>query len=162
MYPTWPYGAMGIVVEVDPDTGFVKILRSVFVHDCGTVINPLLVEANIHGSLGQALGAALYERYVYDEAGQLQTATLMDYTCPTAADLPRFELGHLHTPSPFTDLGTKGAGESAMGAPLAAVASAVENALAEFNVVIDETPVTPHHVWKAIQAGIARSNGGKA
>jgi carbon-monoxide dehydrogenase large subunit len=153
MYPTWPYGAMGIEVEVDRDTGFVKITRSVFVHDCGTVINPLLVEANIHGSLGQAFGAALYERYVYDEAGQLQTATLMDYTCPTAADLPRFELGHYHTPSPFTDLGTKGAGESAMGAPLAAVCSAVENALAEFNVVIDETPVTPHRVWKAIRDG---------
>ncbi len=154
MYPTWPNGACGVVVEVDRDTGFVKLLRCVFVHDCGTVINPLLVEANLHGGLAQGFGGAVYERHVYDDVGQLQTATLMDYTLPTAVDLPSFEIDHLHTASPFTGLGTKGAGESAVAAPLAAVVGAVENAFSDCHVVIDETPVTPDRVWKAIQQGM--------
>ncbi len=157
MYPTWPNGACGVIVEVDRDTGLVKLLRCVFVHDCGTVINPLLVEANVHGSLAQAFGGALYERHVYDEAGQYQTATLMDYTLPTAVELPSFEMAHLCTPSPFTGLGTKGAGECGMSAPITALIGAVENALADFNVVLDETPVTPDRVWKAIQDGMAKA-----
>ncbi|MGD9763461.1 MAG: xanthine dehydrogenase family protein molybdopterin-binding subunit [Candidatus Binatia bacterium] len=155
VYPTWPNGACGVVVEVDRDTGRLQILRCAFVHDCGTIINPLLVEANLHGGLAQGFGGAVYERHVYDDAGQLQTATLMDYTLPTAVDLPSFEIGHVDTPSPFTNLGTKGAGESAIVAPLAAIVGAVENALFDFNVVIDQTPVTPDRVWRAIQEGIA-------
>jgi aerobic carbon-monoxide dehydrogenase large subunit len=150
MYPTWPYAACGIEVEVDPDTGFVKLRRCVFVHDCGTVVNPGLVDANVHGGLAQGLGGAMFERMVYDDAGQLLTATLMDYTLPTAADLMSFEVGHRFTPSPFTALGTKGAGESGVGAPLGAVVAAVENALADWGVVIGETPVTPDRVWKAM------------
>ncbi|MGE0519076.1 MAG: xanthine dehydrogenase family protein molybdopterin-binding subunit, partial [Candidatus Binatia bacterium] len=155
IYPTWPNGAVGVVVEVDRDTGLVKLLRCAFVHDCGTIINPLLVEANLHGGLAMGIGGAMYERHVYDDAGQLQTATLMDYTLPTAVDLPSFQIGHIGTPSPYTNLGTKGAGESAIVAPLAAIVGAVEHALADFDVVIDQTPVTPDRVWQAIQDGIA-------
>jgi carbon-monoxide dehydrogenase large subunit len=158
IYPTWPNGACGVVVEVDRDSGLVKLLRCAFVHDCGTIINPLLVEANLHGGLAQGFGGAVYERHVYDDAGQLQTATLMDYTLPTAVDLPSFQIGHVDTPSPYTTLGTKGAGESAIVAPLAAVVGAVENALSDFNVVIDQTPVTPDRVWQAIQDGMAAAN----
>jgi carbon-monoxide dehydrogenase large subunit len=151
MYPTWPYAACGVEVEVDPDTGFLKLRRVVFTHDCGTVINPGLVDANIHGGLAQGLGGAVFERLVYDESGQFQTATLMDYTLPTATDLPSFEISHHSTPSPFTDQGTKGAGESGVAAVLSAVCAAVENAFAGSGIVIDETPVTPHRVWTALQ-----------
>ncbi|MGE0520169.1 MAG: xanthine dehydrogenase family protein molybdopterin-binding subunit [Candidatus Binatia bacterium] len=150
MYPTWPYGACALEVEVDPDTGFVKVQRCVFIHDCGTVINPGLVDANVHGGLAQGLGGALFERMAYDDAGQFLTGTFMDYTLPTADDLPSFELMHHNTPSPFTDLGTKGAGESGVGAPLSAMCAAVENALAEWGPVIDETPVMPDRVWRAL------------
>ncbi|HZP41854.1 MAG TPA: xanthine dehydrogenase family protein molybdopterin-binding subunit [Candidatus Binatia bacterium] len=150
MYPTWPYAACGLEVEVDPDTGYVKLRRCVFVHDCGTVVNPGLVDANVHGGLAQGLGGVMFERLVYDDAGQFLTATLMDYTLPTADDLVKFEVAHRCTPSPFTALGTKGAGESGVGAPLGAMVQAVENALADRGVVIDETPVTPDRVWKAI------------
>ena len=155
MYPTWPYGICAVIAEVDPETGFVKLRRCAYVHDCGTVINPGLVEANIHGGLAQGFGGALFERLAYDEAGQFLTATLMDYTLPTALDLPSFQISHCTTPSPFTALGTKGAGESAVAGPLAAVVGAVEDALAEWDVVIDETPLTPDRVWRSIhRAGL--------
>lgn len=160
MYPTWPNGVCGVVVEVDPETGLVRLLRCAFVHDCGTVINPLLVEANLHGGLAQGFGGALFEQLVYDEEGQLRTASLMDYTLPTAVDLPQFEVGHLSTPSPFTGLGTKGAGESGVAAPLTAVISAVEDALSDWDVTIDQTPLTPERVWKAIHANASAENKG--
>ena len=151
-YPTWPYMASAAVVEVDPQTGLVKVLRYVGVHDCGKVVNPLLVNANLHGGIAQGLGGALYERLVYDEGGQLLTATLMDYTVPTAVEMPpELALEHLETPSPATPLGTKGADESGVTAPLGAVASAIEDALPELPLALMETPLTPERVWKAIQ-----------
>src|SRR5262249_22896097 len=91
-YPTWPSAAAACIVEVDPETGLVKVLRYCLVDDSGAIINPLLVNANLHGALAQAIGGALYEQVAYDQAGQLQTATLMDYTIPTAMELPRFEI----------------------------------------------------------------------
>jgi carbon-monoxide dehydrogenase large subunit len=153
-YPSWPNGACVAVVEVDPETGAVKVLRCVNVHDSGTTINPLLADANLHGGIAQGLGGALYEHLVYDENAQLKTATFMDYTIPTAADVPSYEIAHQTTPSPFTPLGTKGVGESSVAAPLGAVVGAVEDALAQAGVRVRlmETPLTPSRVWRAMRS----------
>jgi aerobic carbon-monoxide dehydrogenase large subunit len=129
LYPTWPNGAYIALVEVDVETGKVTVLRLIAVHDAGTLVNPLLVDANMHGGIAQGLGGALYENLVYNDHGQLMTGTFMDYTLPTAVDLPSFEVAHVMTPSPYNPLGAKGAGESGVGGPLSAVASAVENAV---------------------------------
>jgi aerobic carbon-monoxide dehydrogenase large subunit len=127
-YPTWPYGAAACVVEVDPDTGHVKVLRYCLIHDAGKTINPLLADANLHGGITQGIGGAIYEDIVYDEAGQPLTSTFMDYTIPTAVEMPMFELGHEESLCPFTPLGTKGVGESGVGAALGALCRAVEDA----------------------------------
>jgi carbon-monoxide dehydrogenase large subunit len=150
-YPTWPFAACISVVEVDPETGFVKVLRFIAVHDVGTVINPLMVDANMHGGVAQGIGGALYENMVYDEGGQLQTTTFLDYTIPTAVEIPNCVIEHQITPSPFTLLGAKGAGESGVTAPLGAIAAAIEDALPEFKLALMETPMTPDRVWRAIQ-----------
>lgn len=154
-YPTWPYEVCAVVLEVDPDSGTVKLLRYYAVHDCGTIINPLLVDANLHGGIAQGIGAALYEDMVYDDSGQLLTQTLMDYTLPTALEIPMIELDHIETPTPFTPLGTKGAGESGITGPLSAIASAIENAFPEKKLALMETPLSPSRVWRAIQAASA-------
>ena len=99
------------------------------VHDAGTIVNPLLATANLHGALAQGIGGSMYEEIVYDDIGQLRTTTFMDYTIPTAVELPRFEIGHHETRSPFTPLGTKGVGESGVGGTMNALCSAIENAL---------------------------------
>jgi aerobic carbon-monoxide dehydrogenase large subunit len=150
-YPTWPFAACISVVEVDPDTGFVRVLRFIAVHDVGTVINPLMVDANMHGGVAQGIGGALYENMLYDEAGQLQTTTFLDYTIPTAVEIPNCLIEHQITPSPFTLLGAKGAGESGVTAPLGAIAAAIEDALPELKLALMETPMTPERVWRAIQ-----------
>ncbi len=155
-YPSWPNGVAACVVEVDPDTGFVEILRFSMVHDAGRIVNPLLAEANLHGGIAQGIGAALYERIAYDEQGQPLTATFMDYTIPTAVEVPTLELGHQETPTPFTPLGTKGVGESGVGAPLGAVCSAIENALPELDLRLTELPLTPYRVWESIEEARAR------
>ena len=155
-YPTWPYLACAMVVEVDEETGFVKPLRYYGVHDCGKIINPLLVDAQIHGGVAQGIGAALHERLVYDENGQLLTATFMDYTIPTAVELPpQIELEHQETPSPATPLGTKGAGESGIAGPMSAVASAVEDAFSDRKIQLMDLPVSPDRVWGALQSSKA-------
>ena len=155
-YPTWPSASAACVVEVDVETGFVRVLDYQIVEDAGTIINPKLVDANLHGATAQALGGALFEQLSYDGSGQLQTATLMDYTIPTAVEMPRIDVEHQISPSPFTPLGTKGAGESGLGCALSAVVSAVDDALRAFNVRIDEIPMTPARVWRALaEAGAA-------
>lgn len=151
-YPAWPNGAAACVVEVDEETGFVRILRWVLVEDAGKIINPLLADANLHGSIAQGVGSAMYERIVYDDTGQLQTATLMDYTIPTAVELPSFEIGHVETPSPFTPLGMKGVGESGVGTCLGALCSAIEDAFPELDLEINDLILTPNNVWSAIRA----------
>jgi carbon-monoxide dehydrogenase large subunit len=150
-YPTWPSAAAACVVEVDPDTGHVRVERLCVVDDVGTIVNPLLVDANLHGAAAQALGAGLFEQVPYDDDGQILAVTLMDYTIPTAIEMPRFELEHQTTPSPFTPLGTKGAGESAMGCTLAALCAAVENAFPDLDVRVDRIPLTPAVVWRALE-----------
>jgi len=151
-YPTWPYGSAACVVEVDPENGVVKVLDYVLVEDAGTIINPLLVDANLHGAIVQGIGGAMYEGVVYDDAGQLLTATLMDYTIPTAVEVPRFRIEHEQTPSPFNPLGMKGAGESGLGSALGALCSAIEDAFPELDLRMTQLPLTPHRVWSAIHA----------
>jgi carbon-monoxide dehydrogenase large subunit len=144
-------GAAACVVAVDPRTGEFGIERFVLVHDCGTQINPVLVEGQVLGGLAQALGAALMEELIFDpESGQLTNGTMMDYFAPTAADLPEFELGHIETPSPVTPFGVRGVGEAGTIAPNAAIANAICDALRDFNVVINRLPLTPERVWTAI------------
>src|SRR3990170_4269854 len=150
-YPSWPNGVAACVVEVDPETGMVEILRFCMVHDAGKIVNPLLADANMHGGIAQGIGAALYEEIAYDEYAQPLTATFMDYTIPTAVEVPSMELGHQETPTPFTPLGTKGVGESGVGAPLGALTSAIENALPHLDLRLTELPLTPARVWSAIQ-----------
>lgn len=144
-------GAAACVVAVDPRTGEFGIERFVLVHDCGTQINPTLVEGQVLGGLAQALGAALMEELIFDpESGQLVNGTMMDYFAPTAADLPEFELDHIETPSPVTPFGVRGVGEAGTIAPNAAIANAICDALRDFDVVINRLPLTPERVWAAI------------
>jgi carbon-monoxide dehydrogenase large subunit len=150
-YPSWPNGVSACIAEVDPETGFVKILRYCMVHDAGKIVNPLLADANLHGGITQGIGAAIYERMAYDDSGQPLTLTFMDYTIPTAVEVPSLELAHQETPTPFTPLGTKGVGESGVGAILGALCSAIEDALPHLDLRLTEVPLTPSKVWAAIQ-----------
>ena len=161
-YPTWPYAAAVAIVEVEPETGVVKVLRYTAIHDSGTIVNPLLAEGQMLGGIAQGIGAALYENMVYDSAGQLMTATLMDYTLPTALEMPTCVVEHQVTPSPFTLQGAKGVGESGVTSPLAAVASAIENALPHLKLSLMETPLMPDRVWRAIQESAPSANASKS
>jgi len=136
------------VVEVEHETGAVHVLDYVSVHDAGRLLNPLIVEGQVRGGFAHGVGAALFERIVYDEDGNLLTGTFMDYLCPTAADVPSLRMEHLETPSPFTALGAKGLGEgTTMSAPVA-IANAVADAL---GVDAVELPLTPARVWELLQ-----------
>jgi len=135
------------VVEVERETGAVQVLDYVSVHDAGRLLNPLIVEGQVRGGFAHGVGAALFERIVYDEDGNLLTGTFMDYLCPTAADMPSLRMQHLETPSPFTALGAKGLGEgTTMTAPVA-IANAVADAL---GVDALELPLTPARVWELL------------
>jgi carbon-monoxide dehydrogenase large subunit len=140
---TWASAVHVATVEVDPGTGLVKLLAYLVAHDCGKVINPLIVAGQVHGGVAQGVGGALYEEMVYDESGQLLTQSFMDYLVPTAMELPAIEIVHLEHPSPRNPLGIKGLGEGGAISPPAAIANAIEDALAPFGVRITETPVTP-------------------
>lgn len=155
------YGTVAARVEVNPRTGEFEVSRYVLAHDCGTQVNPMIVEGQLHGGIAQGLGAALFEELVYDRGtGQLVNGTFVDYFVPTAADLPRFDLDHLETPSPVTPLGIKGVGENGTIGAAAALANALADALAPFGVEIDRLPITAESVWRALVA--AREPGGKA
>jgi len=144
-------------VEVDIETGQVEIVRYVAVEDCGTILNPTVVDGQIQGGIAQGIGAALYEEIVYDENGQLLTGTLMDYLPPTAADVPRVAIAHIETPSPYTAGGMKGVGEGGAIAPPAAIANAVADALAELAPRVTRVPLTPERVLAIIDGGRKRS-----
>jgi carbon-monoxide dehydrogenase large subunit len=137
-------------VEVDRGTGHVRLLRYVVAHDCGRVINPLIVEGQVHGGVAQGVGGALFEDMVYDEQGQLLTGSFMDYLVPTAVELPPIETVHLEYPSPRNPLGAKGLGEGGAISPPAAIANAVEDALAPLGVRITGTPLSPSMVLALI------------
>ena len=149
---TYSNGAHAAVVEVDADTGTVRILRYVAVDDCGTMINPLVVEGQIHGGIAHGIGNALIEEIVYDEAGQLATGTLMDYALPRAADVPPLEVHHVVTPSPLNPLGVKGAGEGGTLPAPAAIANAVADALRPLGVDICEMPLRRERLWRRVRA----------
>jgi carbon-monoxide dehydrogenase large subunit len=143
------------VVEVDLDTGHVRVVRHVAVDDCGTVINPLLVEGQQHGGVAAGIGQALYEEVRHDEEGNPLTATLADYGIPTAAELPSFDVRSTETPTPLNPLGAKGIGEAATIGSTPAVQNAVIDALAHLGVRHLDLPCTPERVWQAIRAAEA-------
>jgi carbon-monoxide dehydrogenase large subunit len=160
---TFANAAQIALVDVDPETGGVQILRYVVVEDCGRMINPLVVEGQVHGGIAQGIGGALLEEMIYDENGQLLTTTFLDYLLPGATDIPVIEVSHLETPSPFTIEGIKGMGEGGAIAPGAILAAAVEDALRPFgHVVVNELPLTPERVRRFVElAGQAsETNGG--
>ena len=157
---TFAFGAQACAVEVDVDTGRIRILRYVAAHDCGRAINPMIVDGQLHGGLAGGIGTALMEDLRYDEDGQLLTGSLMDYAIPAAADLPAFETRTLAFPSTRNDLGIKGVGESAIIAPPAAIANAVEDALAGRGADVLEVPITPVRVWMALRGAAAGEPSG--
>ena len=146
-------------VEVDAGTGAVRLLRYIVAHDCGKLINPVIVEGQIHGGVAQGVGGGLLEEMVYDEQGQLMTGTLMDYLIPTAKELPAIETVHLEYPSPRNPLGIKGIGEGGAISPPAAIANAVEDALRPFDVRVTRAPLGPSVVLGLIEEARARNAG---
>jgi aerobic carbon-monoxide dehydrogenase large subunit len=150
-------GVHAIVVEVDAETAMVRILRYVVAHDCGRVINPLLVDGQVHGGVALGIGNAFYERLVYDENGQLLTASFMDYLLPTSLDVPRMETAHVETPSPLNPLGVKGVGEAGAIPVGALFAQAIDDALSDLGVETLEMPLSPNRLFELIEAAKARS-----
>jgi CO/xanthine dehydrogenase Mo-binding subunit len=140
------------IVEVDPQTGEVKFLKYIAVHDCGTLVNPRSLSGHITGGVVQGIGTALFEEYVYDEDGNLLTQSYMDYLIPTAMEAPEFVIGHHETPSPWTPHGIKGGGEGGRMMAPAAVASAIDDALAPLGVRATELPATPARIVGWVEA----------
>ena len=148
---TFPFGAHASVVEIDPDTGEISVLRLVTVDDCGKVLNPLLVEGQVHGGLAQGLGQALWERAVYDESGNLTTGNLMEYPMPKANLLPSYETHRTETATPHNLLGVKGIGEAATIGSTPSVANAVLDALSDYGKINIDMPFTPEKIWRVLQ-----------
>lgn len=151
-YPIMGHMCHMALVEVDPKTGKVKILDYVAVHDAGTVVNPMTLAGHIRGGTAQGIGTTLYEKFHYDETGQLQTATFVDYLIPTLYEMPpEIRVGHVETPSPFTEYGIKGGGEGGrMGAP-GALSRGIEDALSAYGVRCDEVPLTPRRLRELVR-----------
>jgi aerobic carbon-monoxide dehydrogenase large subunit len=149
---TYTNGTHVCEVEVDPETGHIRLTRYVVVHDCGRMISPMMVEGQVHGAVAHGVGATLYEWMRYDASGQPQTVTFADYMLPTSDTMPPIEIHHMESPTPLNPLGVKGAAESGtIGAP-AAIVSAIEDALKSFGVRINDLPVTPERLLALIQS----------
>ena len=144
-------GVHAMIVEIDPETMALKILRYAVIHDCGNVINPLILDGQIHGGVAQGIGNAFYEKLSYNEDGQLLSGSFMDYLVPTAMEIPRMEIDHIVTPSPLNALGTKGAGEAGAIPVGPLFAQAIEDALEETGIEILEIPLSPSRVWTLVQ-----------
>ncbi|HEY6996167.1 MAG TPA: xanthine dehydrogenase family protein molybdopterin-binding subunit [Xanthobacteraceae bacterium] len=149
---TWSYAVHAAVLEVDIELGRVSIEKYVVAHDCGVVVNPMLVEGQIVGGAAQGIGGALLEEIHYDAAGQPLVGSFMDYMLPTACDIPDMHLIHQHSPSPLNPLGVKGVGEGGPIAPPVAIANAVSDALRPFKAEFDRTPIKPQHIERAIRS----------
>lgn len=147
---TYPFGTHVCTVEVEADTGVVKVLRYVAVDDCGKIINPMIVDGQVHGGITQGIAQALLEEAVYDDHGQMLTTSMLDYAVPKAFHMPRFETAHTVTPSPHNPLGVKGVGETGTIASTPAVANAVMDALAPLGITHIDMPFTPRRMWHAI------------
>ncbi|MBV9581411.1 MAG: xanthine dehydrogenase family protein [Chloroflexi bacterium] len=156
---TWASGQHACIVEVDVATGTLRFLRYCVVHDCGTLINPTIVEGQIHGGVAQGIGGALYERLRFDADGQLLNASFMDFLMPTLAEIPEIEVAHMETPSPLNPLGVKGVGEAGAIPVPALVAEAVEDALAPLGIRIQEMPLLPTDLRRLIESALQRSGG---
>jgi carbon-monoxide dehydrogenase large subunit len=148
--PTFPFGAHLAVVDVDAATGKVTLRRIVAVDDAGTVLNPLIVDGQVHGGLAQGIAQALLEAFLYDEDGNPVTSNFADYPVISAAELPSFEIVHMETPTWVNELGAKGAGESGTIGSIPAVHNAVIDALSHLGVRHIDTPLTPERVWRAM------------
>lgn len=148
---TFPSGAYICVVDIDKETGGILVRRFVAIDDCGNIINPMIVQGQVHGGLTQGIAPAMYEELIYDEAGNILNGTLMDYLVPTAIESPKWETGHTVTPSPHHPIGAKGVGESpTVGAP-PAIANAIIDALSPYGITHLDIPITPFKVWKALK-----------
>jgi carbon-monoxide dehydrogenase large subunit len=152
---TYCNGTHACEVEVDAETGAVHIVRYVLVHDAGRIINPMIVDGQVQGAVAHGIGAALTEWMRYDGGGQPQTVTYADYLLPTTDIVPGVEIHHMASPTPLNPLGVKGAAESGTIAAPAAIASAIEDALAPFGVRIGDLPITPERLVKLIRAARA-------
>jgi carbon-monoxide dehydrogenase large subunit len=150
---TYNNAAHAAVVTVDVETGAVEILDYLIAHDCGRVINPVVVEGQIQGGVAQGIAGALYEHLPYGPEGQPLAASFMDYLVPTASEIPDMLIEHFESPAPETPLGVKGAGEAGTVGPAAAIAAAVCDALSEFGVEVTATPLTPMAVRALIRGG---------
>ena len=148
---TFPFGTHIAVVEVDADTGEVTLKRYIAVDDVGKVINPMIVDGQVHGGIAQGIAQALWEGAVYDENGQLQTPSLIEYAVPKADFFPLFEIDRTETPTDINPLGVKGAGETGTIASTPAVVNAVMDALAPLGITHLDMPLTPERVWRAMQ-----------
>jgi carbon-monoxide dehydrogenase large subunit len=154
-YTTYPYAVHASLVEVDPETGVVTLLRHVVTHDCGTVVNPMMVDGQVTGGVAMGLGAAFSEEVVHDGDGRPLSTGFKSYLLPRASDLPRVELEHLCTPAPGTPLGAKGVGEAGFSGALAAALNAVNDAIAPLGARLDRTPASPPNVLAAVLAAAA-------
>ncbi|HEV2472661.1 MAG TPA: molybdopterin cofactor-binding domain-containing protein, partial [Chthonomonadales bacterium] len=143
-------GIHGAIIEVDPKTGDVTFVKYAAVHDCGRVINPVVVEGQVHGGVAQGIGGAFFERLVYDEQAQLLNASFMDYLIPTAAEIPSLLVDHVETPSPLNPLGVKGAGEAGVIPVPALFASAIDDALAPLHLRVLEMPLHPRRLFELL------------
>ncbi len=150
---SWPAGCHIAFVEIDTETGAVELVRYVAVDDVGTVINPMIVDGQVHGGIAQGVAQAMYEEAIYDDEGNLSTGSMLNYLVPSAAELPNFELERTEAPSPTNPMGVKGVGETGTIASPAAVMNAVVDALSPYGVTDLEMPATPERVWRAIQEG---------
>jgi aerobic carbon-monoxide dehydrogenase large subunit len=148
---TFPNGCQICEVEIDPDTGVVRIVRHTVIDDVGRMVNPMLVKGQIHGGVVQGLGQALFEDLVYDESGQVIAGSFMDYAMPRADDVPFFEVDSHEVPTQVNPLGAKGVGEAGTVGALPALVNAVNDALAPLGVRHLDMPMTPARVWQAIQ-----------
>lgn len=148
---TFPSGAYICVVDIDPDTFEIKVRRFVAIDDCGNIINPMIVQGQVHGGLTQGIAPAMYEELLYDDDGNILNGTLMDYLVPTAVESPSWETGHTITPSPHHPIGAKGVGESpTVGAP-PAIANAICDALKPYGITHLDIPITPFKIFKTLQ-----------
>jgi carbon-monoxide dehydrogenase large subunit len=148
---TWPFGTHLAVVEVDSDTGNVQLLKYITSDDCGNVINPMIVDGQIHGGIAQGMGQAMLEEAIYDAAGNLLSGSLVDYPIPTAGDLPSFDLHRTTTPTDVNPMGVKGVGEAGTIGAAQTIVNAVVDALAPLGVKHVDMPLRPRRVWQAIQ-----------
>ncbi len=148
---TFPFGSYICVVDIDRETCEIKVRRFVAIDDCGNIINPMIVQGQVHGGLTQGIAPAMYEEFIYDDDGNILNGTFMDYLVPTAVESPHWETGHTITPSPHHPIGAKGVGESpTVGAP-PAIANAIIDALSPYGITHLDIPITPYKVWKAMK-----------